>query len=135
MASSWIERRSTSSGVRFRVKFRVGGRESTPRYGGSFRTLRDARTRRQWVDGELAALRVPELTALVEPEPEPEPEPGPTLRETATRWQSSRQDIRESTAVQHRTSLSHVNRLLGDRPVSGIDWVEVQRMIDTLVRE
>jgi integrase len=53
----------------------------------------------------------------------------------ATRWQASRQDVREATAIQHRTSLSHVNRLLGDRPYDSIDWQDVQRMIDTLAGE
>jgi hypothetical protein len=43
------------------VNFRVGGRESMPRYGGAFSTMREARIRRDLIGGELAALRVPEL--------------------------------------------------------------------------
>ena len=35
------------------------GRESVPRYGGKFRTMREAKARRDYVAGELAALRVP----------------------------------------------------------------------------
>jgi len=129
MASSWIERRSTSLGTRYRVRFRVGGRESIPCYGGSFGTMREARIRRDWVAGELAAMRVPDLVALSVPEPEP------TLREVAARWQASRKDVREATAVQHRTSLNHVNRLLGDKRCGEIGWEDVQRMIDTLAHE
>jgi integrase len=129
MASSWIERRSSSSGVRYRVRFRLGGAESVPRYGGSFRTKREARIRRDWVAGELAAMRVPNLAALAEPEAEP------TLREIAARWQASRQDVREATAVQHRTSLNHVNRLLGDKRCGDITWQDTQRMIDILAHE
>ena len=129
MSSSWIERRSASRGVRFRVRFRVGGRESTPRYGGSFGTMREARIRRDWVAGELAAMRVPDLHALTEPEAEP------PIREVAVRWQASRQDVREATAVQHRTSLNHVNRLLGDRRCGAIGWEDVQRMVDVLAHE
>lgn len=129
MASSWIERRSTSRGVRFRVRFRVGGRESTPRYGGSFGTMREARIRRDWVAGELAAMRIPDLHELAEPEPEP------TIRETAARWQASRKDVREATAAQHQTSLNHVNRLLGEKRCGEVGWQDVQRMVDTLAHE
>jgi integrase len=129
MASSWIERRSSAHGVRYRVRFRLGGAESVPKYGGSFRTMREARMRRDWVAGELAAMRVPDLKALAEPEP------APTLREIAFRWQASRQDVRDATAVQHRTSLNHVNRLLGDRRCDEIGWDDVQRMIDILAHE
>jgi integrase len=91
--------------------------------------MREARIRRDWVAGELAAMRVPDLKALQEPESEP------TLREVAVRWQASRQDVRETTAVQHRTSLSHVNRLLGGRKCGDIGWEDVQRMIDVLAHE
>jgi integrase len=129
MASSWIERRSTSRGTRYRVRFRLGGRESVPRFGGAFRTMREARVRRDWVAGELAAMRVPDLSVLAEPASEP------TLSEIAVRWQESRQDVREATAVQHRTSLNHVNRLLGDKRCDEIGWEDVQRMIDVLVHE
>ena len=129
MASSWIERRSTSIGTRYRVRFRVGGRQSIPRYGGSFASMREARIRRDWVAGELAAMRVPNLKTLAEPLPEP------TLREVAARWRASRMDVREATTVQHRTSLNHVNRLLGDRHCGEIAWEDVQRMIDVLAHE
>jgi hypothetical protein len=60
MASCWITTRATRDGDRrYRVLYRVGGRESTPRYAGSFRMKRDALARKAWVTGELAAMRVP----------------------------------------------------------------------------
>jgi integrase len=130
MASSWIEKRWAKRGdVRYRVRFRVGGAEAVPRYGGSFKSKTEARVRQKWVDGELAAMRVPNLKALAEPEVKP------TIREIAVRWQASRQDVREATAVQHRTSLNHVNRLLGDKRCDEIGWEDVQRMIDVLAHE
>ena len=129
MASSWIEKRSTGDGVRYRVRYRLGGAESIPKLAGTFRTMRNARARRDWVLGEVAGMRVPDLGALAAPER------SPTLRDVATRWQASRQDVREATALQHRTSLHHVNRLLGDRPCDAITWQDVQRMIDTLAGE
>jgi integrase len=42
---------------RFCVRFRFGGRESVPRRAGTFRTQREAKIRRDWVAGELAAMR------------------------------------------------------------------------------
>ena len=56
MPSVWIERRETADGdTRYRVKYRLGGRESTHRYAGSFETRREALARRRWVAAELAA--------------------------------------------------------------------------------
>lgn len=130
MASTWIARRPRKDGsTGYRVMFRIGGRESAPRYGGAFSTMREAKIRRDWVAGELAALRVPDFSGLTAPVA------APTLREVAARWQKSRKDVREATTIQHRTSLSHVNRLLGARPHDAIGWEDVQRMIDTLAGE
>jgi integrase len=127
MASSWIERRNTSSGaMRYRVRFRVGGAESRPRYAGSFRTLREARLRCRWVDGELASMRVPDLSALREPEP------SPSLREVAVRWQASRVDVRPSTRVQHQTALARVLPVLGDRPIDAITSADVAGLVVAL---
>lgn len=58
MPSAWVLRRSTKAGTtRYRVMFRVGGREAPDRYAGTFATMRDAQIRRAWVAGELAARR------------------------------------------------------------------------------
>jgi hypothetical protein len=51
LASSYIVRRP---GGRWQVRYRLGGRESRIRYGGTFRTQREARARRDWIAGELA---------------------------------------------------------------------------------
>src|SRR5688500_12334695 len=107
MPSTWLERRSG----RFRVRYRLGGRDSVPRYAGSFATKREALIRKGWVAGELAAMRVPALAMLAEPPA------APTLRDVAARWQASRVDVRESTTIQHRTALNRVLPVLGDRPV------------------
>ncbi len=69
--SAWIAKRPTKSGTTYRVMFRTGGRESAPRDAGAFRTKREARIRRDWVAGELAAMRVPDLTLLAEKPPAP----------------------------------------------------------------
>jgi hypothetical protein len=126
MASSWIERRSSSEGTRYRVRYRLGGRESARRYAGSFRTMKEARARRAYVDGELAARRVPDLAAYVEPSP------APLLREVALRWQQSRVDVRESTTTQHRVALGRILPVLGDRPVDSIKPADVADLVAKL---
>src|SRR5690242_7914450 len=126
MASAWIERRSASDGTRYRVRYRLGGRESVPRYAGSFRTMREARTRRDWVAGELAGMRVPDCAGLAEPEV------APLLRDVAAQWQRSRVDVRESTIVQHRTALGRVLPTLGDRPIDRIRPSDVAALVAAL---
>ena len=60
MASVWVRTRRTSSGAkRYRVEFRVEGRYSKIRYGGSFKTHREALERKRYVAAELAGKRVP----------------------------------------------------------------------------
>src|SRR5438128_8401513 len=115
MPSVWLRRRQTKTGeARYRVEFRVGGRESRPRYAGSFRRKEDALGRKRWVAGELAAMRVPNVAALVEPIV------SPAFRDVAKRWQASRVDVRDATTTQHRTALNRVLPVLGDRRVDGI---------------
>jgi integrase len=128
MASSWIIARPTKDGgKRYRVLYRVGGRESSPRYGGSFPTKREALARKQWVDGELAQLRTPDVRALAA-----EPPKALTLREAAKRWQESRVDVRESTTIQHRTALGRVLPVLGDRRVDAITPADVAGLVAQL---
>jgi integrase len=126
MPSVWVARRAAKRGTRYRVMYRAGGRESAPRYGGVFGTMREARIRRDWIGGELAALRMPNLSLLVESPA------SPTLRETAERWQASRVDVRESTKVQHRTALGRVLPLLGDRRVDELTAGDVAELVGTL---
>ena len=61
MPSVSIYREARGETVRFRVQYRLGGRESKMQHGGSFATKRLAEKRRDWIAGELANLRVPDL--------------------------------------------------------------------------
>lgn len=127
MASAWIERVPTAAGkTHFRVKFRVGGRESVPRGAGTFKTMRDARIRREWVGGELAAMRVPDLELLVEPAA------APTLSEMAGKWRASRVDVTEGTKILHRVALDRVLPIIGDRRVDKITTADVTLVVETL---
>jgi integrase len=128
MASVWISKRPTSAGAtRYRVMYRVGGRESTPRHAGTFKTKREADARRPWVCGQLAALRAPNVSMLEDVQPT-----SPTFAEFAARWQASRVDVRERTAIQHRTSLGRILPLLGAQPVGEITTADLAGVVAQL---
>jgi integrase len=107
--------------------YRLGGRESVPRYAGAFRTMREATARRNWVAGELAAMRVPETSTLTAAPS------SPTLREAAERWRASRRDVTEGTRVLHRVALGRVLPVLGDKRVDAITVRDVSDLVAALV--
>jgi integrase len=123
VASAWISTRDLASGRRYRVMYRLGGREDSPRYGGSFRTLREAKVRRDVIAGELASLRVPSLRLLTDRRR--------TFAEAADAWRESRRDVRDSTAVQHRVALKRALPALG---YVRVDEITVDHLND-LVRD
>ena len=128
MPSVWIERRETASGaIRYRVKYRLGGRESAHRYAGSFATKREALARRAWVVGELAAMRAPRLSQLGDSSAG-----APTLSEAAERWRASRVDVTEGTAIGHRVQLGRVLPLLGSRRINEITTADVAELVAML---
>jgi integrase len=128
MPSVWVERRTTDAGqTRYLVKYRLGGRESARRYAGSFETKRAALTRRAWVAGELAAMRVPNLSAIDNPPPG-----APTIAEVAERWRASRVDVADGTAVGHRVQLARVLPLLGSRRVDQVTTSDVAELVAAL---
>ena len=106
--------------------YRLGGRESIPRYAGSFVTKREALSRKAWVLGELAALRVPDLR-LVD-----ERSSSPTLTDVAERWQSSRVDVATGTLQTYRVALGRVLPRLGNRPIGDIDAQTVADLVADL---
>jgi len=128
MASAWVERRKTPKGtVRHVVRYRVGGRESTLQFGGSFVTQREAKIRRDAIAGELAALRVPELSLLKR-----QPTSSRTLRVVAEQWKASRVDVSEGTRVLHRVALDRVLPILGDRAVDTLTGDDVAQLVEAL---
>ena len=130
MASVWISTRNGAWGRRFRVEYRLGGRESKIRYGGSFRTMREAKIRRDLIAGELAMQRVPELRL-----PADRPSKRPTFAEAAERWRASRVDVSEGTRVQQRTSINRAVRVLGERHLDEIGARDVAAMVGELDAE
>jgi hypothetical protein len=110
---------------RYLVRYRLGGRESAARYAGSFPTRVLAVARKRWVDGELAALRVPDRSTLVEPAA------SPTLRTVAERWKASRVDVSEATVAYHRSALNRAEALM-DRPVDAVTAADVAELVSQL---
>ncbi len=127
MAGAWITRAKTPKGEpRYRVRYRVGGRESATLYAGSFRTMRDAKARRDWIAGELSARRLPDLAPLAPPRPPP------TVAETARRWQDSRIDVAQSTRVLHRVALGRVLPLIGEIPAESLTPADVAEAVSAM---
>jgi integrase len=127
VASSWIVKRHASDGTwRYLVRYRVGGRDTRDQYAGSFRREADAKTRRRWVEGELAAMRLPDLRML-----EQEPQKAPTLRDAAARWLQSRIDVADHTRLQHRSDVNRAGDLL-DRRLDEIRPADIAELVAKL---
>jgi integrase len=128
VASVHIARRKLASGgVRYRVRWRAGGRESPIRYGGSFKTKRQAEARARWLRNELAAARLPDLRLLADREPR-------TMAAAAAAWQASRIDVASNTRAAHRRGLAHVLAAFGEREPATITPGEVASWVGTLAR-
>jgi integrase len=120
MPSAWITRRPRrDGGTTYRVFYRLGGRETTPRHGGSFRTMREAVARRNWLAGELASMRAPDLRLLEAHSA------SPTLAEAAESWRISRIDVADGTAATYRVNLGRILTRLGRRRVDEIAPADV----------
>lgn len=126
MASVSIYREERNGTVRWRVLYRLGGRTSKRRHGGSFQTKRLAEKRADWIRGELAHLRVPDLTLLEEPRT------ATVFRDVADAWRSSRVDVAGSTAATHRVNLNRLLPALGERPIEEIEPDEIAALVAEL---
>jgi integrase len=125
VASLTITTRRTASGPRFVVRYRLGGRAYPVEHGGSFKTMREAKARRDLIGGELAAGRNPRvaLEALTA---------APTRRtfgDWAEAYQASRVDL---SANARKNIASHLPRILtgfGDRDPRTITTADVQEWV------
>jgi integrase len=135
VASVWIRTRRTAAGAkRFRVEYRTGGRDLPIRYGGSFKTQREALERKKAIAGELAALRKPE-ELLARARSAERDTNRVTFAAAAERWLASRLDNADGTRIQHRTSVGRAVRVLGSRPVDAITAPDVAAMVAELAAE
>jgi integrase len=132
--SSWILTRGEGHSRRYRVLYRIGGRESSHRYAGSFKTKKEALARQRWVDGELAAMRIPNLELL------DEPVHLVTLATVAEQWRQSRIDVAEGTSATHSVNLGRILPQLRAKPVDRVAVADVAAFVaklheDGLARE
>ncbi|HEX9415550.1 MAG TPA: hypothetical protein VF895_02455 [Gaiellaceae bacterium] len=95
--------------------------------GGSFKTKAEASARKGWIAGELAALRVPDVRALVV-----ERVKSPTVAEAAEKWRAGRVDVAEGTRVVHRVALARCLPLLGTKPVDELTVEDVNALVASL---
>jgi integrase len=126
MPSLTITTRITKSGPRYAVRYRLGGRAYPVVHGGSFKTLKDAKARRDLIGGELAAGRNPAETLSRRLETSRRRE---TLREWAEAYKTSRIDVAPQTAAAIASQVDRILATFGDRDPVTIGWPDVQEWI------
>jgi integrase len=127
VASASITVRKTNSGSRYVVRFRLGGRAYPVRHAGSFRTLREARARRDLIVGELAAGRNP--ADVLRPA---EPPAHRVFADWAQAYLCSRVDLAEETVKNISSHLKAILPTFCQRDPTGITPADVQEWIGTL---
>jgi integrase len=122
---STITTRLTKSGPRYVVRYRLGGRSYPIQHAGSFKTLRDAKTRPDFVAGELAAGRNPaETLRALSDAPRIQ-----TFREWADAYKASRIDVAEKTRKTIDSYLKVILETFGDRDPAAIMFADVQEWV------
>jgi integrase len=129
MPSLTITTRRTKSGPRYVVRYRLGGRAYPVEHGGAFKTLREAKARRDLIGGELAAGRNPRdlLRAITAT-----PAPTTTLARWRDRFIESRIDADENTIKNYRSALKKACETFGDRDPATITADEVAAWVAAL---
>ena len=128
MPSVWIQRRTSRTGVRYHVKYRVGGREARAVHGGAFGTLREARARRDWIAGELAHMRVPDVRALTHVAAQAETR-ARTLAQVCEEFAHTRVDVGAAAHAHYRQTMRRLGAL-GRMEVSEIRPGHVQAWVN-----
>lgn len=119
---------------RYVVRYRRGGRAFQLEHAGSFRTLKDARTRKNLVAGELAAGRDPRATLKAAKIIERD------YREWAQAYRKSRVDIADETAKNLKAHLKRLLPTFGDRDPRTItvadcqEWIAAQKLKPSSLR-
>jgi integrase len=132
MASAMITIRTTKAGAkRYVVRFRLGGRAYPIEHGGSFKTMKEARARRDLIAGELAAGRNPAL-ALAALTHEAEAN---TLATFADEYLRSRIDLADETTKNLGSHLKRIRSAFGESVPTEITWGEVQAWVAAMAAE
>jgi hypothetical protein len=126
MPSASITARKTKRGARrYAVRYRLGGRAYPVEHGGSFATMREARARRDFIAGELAAGRNPAdaLRALTQQAPRR------TFRQWANSYERSRVDVGERTRAVIRSHFTKILPAFEDRDPATLAPADVQEWV------
>jgi integrase len=132
MPSAFITTRTTKGGGRrYVVRFRLGGRAYPIEHAGSFPTMKEARARRDFVAGELAAGRNPAdaLRAMVSAPARR------TVAEWAKQYEASRIDYAEETAKNLGSHLKRILHVFGELEPEAITWGAVQEWVAAMAAE
>jgi len=126
MASLTVTARRAKDGPRYVVRFRLGGRAYPIVHAGSFKTLKEAKARRDFVAGELAAGRNPAvaLRAL-----SAAPTAVLSLETWADRFLASRIDLAENTRSMYRSHLRKIGETFGARDPFAITAAEIAEWV------
>ena len=98
--------------------------DSTPRT--AIKKQREAKIRRDAIAGELAALRVPNVSLIALPTKVR------TLASVAEAWRESRLGVADGTAATHRVNLGRILPTLGPKPVDALGVADVAALVGAM---
>jgi integrase len=125
VASAFITTRKRASGPRYVVRYRLGGKAYPLVHGGAFKTMKEARARRDLIAGELAAGRNPveALRAMLEVQ-----QPV-TLAAWFERFIDSRVDVGAKTKELYGNARDRIVPHLGDRDPHTVTHADIADVI------
>ena len=125
MASLTITKRRAQDGPRHVVRYRLGGRAYPVVHGGSFRTLREAKTRRDFIAGEIAAGRNPADALRATSQPQSKR----TMTMYFEAWKASRLDLDQRTIANHDFHWKRLESAFATLAPEEIDHIQIQKWI------
>ena len=129
--SAFITRRKRKKGFTYVVRYRIAGREAPVHHAGSFKTMREAKIRRDWIAGALAAGRDP----AAELEQLRNPKEAQTLESLVESYLAGRVDRAPQSLKQARSYLTKILPLLPTTTVDEMTPGDVNHVIGRLNQE
>src|SRR5437764_384519 len=126
MARAWVRKRTLKTGgASHQVLYRRGGRMFRIETAGTFPASKHAQTRRELVQGWLAAGLDPQAElARIEAPP-----PRRTFKQVARAWLDSRADVSEGSKRSYGFHVTTLEAALGSRPVDEVTAEDVTAWI------
>ena len=126
MATVTITTRRRKDGPRYVVRYRLGGRAYPIVHAGAFKTLKDAKARRDLVAGEIAHGRNP-AELLVQARTTTQS--FVSFETWGERFVASRIDVAENTRKMYRSHLRKIGETFGDRDPHSITTANVAEWV------